>query len=218
MLSRVVKSSAAEAKPVAFRVDVPVPKPGVRRPEKRSEADELRMQIAELKKQAEQQVRQALEQGRREGESAARQAMDAELKTRIARVAEAVAEISGLRSETIHRAEADTVRLALAITRRVLHQESSINSSILGNLIQAALEKLQGQEVYRVRVHPDQEQVMKECLEKAGRGQTVTVVPDPTQSEGGAVFETNRGLLDASLDTQLDEIERLLADLTEARS
>jgi flagellar biosynthesis/type III secretory pathway protein FliH len=59
---------------------------------------------------------------------------------------------------------------------------------------------------------------MKRCLEETARGQVVTVVPDPTQAEGGAVFETNRGLLDASLDTQLDEIERILADQLEAQS
>ena len=72
--------------------------------------------------------------------------------------------------------------------------------------------------MYRVRVHPDLEKVMKECLDQFGRGQTVTIVPDPTQPLGGAVFETNRGLLDTSLETQIDEIERQLIDLAEARS
>ena len=119
---------------------------------------------------------------------------------------------------TIHRAESDVVRMALAITRRVLHIELGLNSRLLRELIEAALDKLQGQEVYRVRVHPDLEKTMKECLEEFGRGQTVTIVSDPSQPEGGAVFETNRGLLDASLETQIDEIERQLMDLTEARS
>jgi len=216
MLSRVVKDSE-DAKPVAFRMGVRAPRPRSHK-ETLTETEELRLQIAELRQAADQNLIDAHEQGRREGEAAARQAMAAAMEVEVAKLAETVAAIAGLRSETIQRAESDVVRLALAISRRVLHIESTLNPKLLQQLIEAALEKLQGQEVYRVRVHPDQEKVMKECLNKFGRGQTVTVVPDPTQLEGGAIFETSRGLLDASMDTQLDEIERRLLDQAEARS
>ncbi|HUA64076.1 MAG TPA: FliH/SctL family protein [Verrucomicrobiae bacterium] len=216
MLSRVVKDSD-DAKPVAFRVGVHAPRPRTRK-DSLTEAEDLRLQVAELKQAAEQSVIEAREQGRREGETAARQAMAAQMEVEVGKLAETVAAIASLRSETIQRAESDVVRLAVAITRRVLHMESAVNSKLLQQLIEAALEKLQGQEVYRVRVHPDQEKVMKDCLNKFGRGQIVTVVPDPTQPEGGAIFETSRGLLDASMDTQIEEIERRLLDQTEARS
>ncbi len=217
MLSRVVKDST-DAKPVPFRVGSGTPKPRAPRGQKLSELDELRMQIAELKQAAEHQARLALEQGRREGEAAAREAMRAQMDIEIRKIAATVAAIASLRPEIVQRAEADMVRLAMAITRRVLHIEVGLNSRLLLELIEAALDKLQGQEVYRVRIHPDQEKLMKECLQEYGRAQTVTVVPDPTQPEGGAVFETARGLLDASLETQIDEIERRLIDQTEARS
>jgi flagellar assembly protein FliH len=220
-LSRLLKDPAVDAKPVALRrgmgtaKSVPLRKglPGVH-----GETADLRAQIAELQQSAEQQARQAYDEGLRAGDAAARQVLQADVRAMLEKLAAAVAEIAGVRSDTIHRAEADTVRLTLAIARRVLHHEVSVNPATLTELIKAALEKLQSQEVYRVRVHPDQEQVMKKCLEEAGRGQTVTVVPDPTQTGGGAVFETSRGLLDASLDTQLDEIERTLTDQLEARS
>lgn len=219
-LSRLLKD-AADAKPVALRrgmgtaKSVPLRKgqPGVR-----GEAAELRVQIAELQQAAEQHARQAYEEGLRAGEGAARQALETDVRTMLEKLAAAISDVSGARSDTIHRAEADTVRLTLAIARRILHHETSVNPATLADLIKAALDKLQAQEVYRVRVHPDQEPVMKKCLEDAGRAQTVTVVPDPTQTEGGAVFETSRGLLDASLDTQLDEIARALTDQLEARS
>jgi flagellar biosynthesis/type III secretory pathway protein FliH len=38
------------------------------------------------------------------------------------------------------------------------------------------------------------------------------VVADVTQSRGGALFETGSGSLDASIETQLREIERGFAD------
>jgi flagellar assembly protein FliH len=44
------------------------------------------------------------------------------------------------------------------------------------------------------------------------------VTPDPGLERGAAVLETARGELDASIETQLAEIERGFADLVEGRS
>jgi flagellar assembly protein FliH len=40
----------------------------------------------------------------------------------------------------------------------------------------------------------------------------VEVVADSSRSPGDVIFETERGYLDASVDSQLQEIERGLAD------
>ena len=100
------------------------------------------------------------------------------------------------------------MRLSIEIARRVLHRELSLDSSAIEALVSAALEKLKGQEVYRVRTHPDLEKVVRACLDRTGRGQSVAVIGDPVQPKGGAVFEVNRGSLDSSVETQLAEIER----------
>jgi len=220
MLSRVLKEDAAGAQPVAWRRELGNKSGSPRKAlgEAMSEAAQLRLRMAELQQAAELQAREAYENGVRAGEAAARKELESRVQDTLEKLAATISEIAATRSETIHRAEADTVHLTLAIARRVLHREISLNPSVLEDLIKAALEKMQAQEVYRVRVHPQQEEIMKRCLEETARGQVVTVVPDPTQAEGGAVFETNRGLLDASLDTQLDEIERILADQLEAQS
>ena len=161
--------------------------------------------------------RQAYDAGFRAGGDAARQAAEAPVAATLRRLGDTIAELAATRAETIRRAEADTVRLALEIARRVLHRELSVDASALEALIHAALEKLQNQEVYRVRVHPSQEKVVKSCLDQSGRGQSIAVIADPVQREGGAVFEISRGSLDASLETQLAEIERGLIDKLEAR-
>jgi len=44
------------------------------------------------------------------------------------------------------------------------------------------------------------------------------VLGDPQLTPGSAVFETSRGELDASVSTQLDEIQRGLTDLVRRRS
>jgi flagellar assembly protein FliH len=182
------------------------------------EVHRLRTQLEASTTALEQRAKESWQQGFEAGEAAVREKLEGEIRVRFEKLAATIAEVAGLRSDTIRRAEADTVRLSIEIARRVLHRELSVDSSALEALIKAALEKLRQQEVYRVRVYPGEEKFMRSCLEQAGRGQAIEVVGDPSQSRGGAFFEISRGALDASVDTQLREIERGLADELRTRT
>jgi flagellar assembly protein FliH len=181
------------------------------------ELQRLRAQIAELSSSSEQNARKAHDAGYRAGELAARKAFEGEMRSCAERLAQTIGELLSTREQIIRRTESDTVLLALEIARRVLHRELSVDSSAIEALVKAALEKLRNQEIYRVRIHPDQEQLVRRCLEQMGRGQEIEIVSDPAQSRGGAFFEISRGALDASVETQLREIERGLADEMEMR-
>jgi flagellar assembly protein FliH len=214
-------SDTPEVKPVAWRTGPPVP----RRPTPNAtaesgpidEAERLRQQINQLERSLEEQCRVAYDQGYQSGGAAARVAVDEEFRAALGRLSASMADIVAARGETIRRAESDTVRLAIEIARRILHRELTVDTSALESLIRAALEKLQAQEVYRVRVHPDQETVVRACLEEVGRGQAIEVIRDPLQLKGGAVFEIGRGSLDASIETQLSEITRGLTEQWEGK-
>lgn len=162
-------------------------------------------------------MQQAHASGYQAGELTARQALEGEMRAGAERLSQAIADLATAREQTIRRAEEDTVRLALDIARRVLHRELSVNSSAIEALVKTALEKLRNQEIYRVRVHPDQENLVRQCLQQRGRGKEVEIVGDAAQARGGAIFEISRGALDASVETQLQEIERGLTDEMEIR-
>jgi flagellar assembly protein FliH len=213
MLSRVLTETEAEVAPPRWLSQVPGGAVPAARPRHRSESE------AEARNAAvEQRVRQAYESGFREGEAAARQSAESQVREAVEKLAATVVEVAATRSDAIRRAEADTVRLSIEIARRILHRELSLDTSALEALIRAALEKLRSQEVYRVRVHPDQEQLVRACLQQIGRDPDIEVVSDASQPRGGAVFEISRGSLDASVETQLREIEHGLADHLEERS
>jgi flagellar assembly protein FliH len=222
MPSNVFRGDAIEVQPAPWRLKGPsgvVPGAATQKTTSARQADaaapgeidQLRRRIEELNAVAEQRAKEAWEQGRRAGESAARKTLDDQVRTALDGLAKTVAEVSSARAETIRRAENDTVRLAIEIARRVLHRELSVDASALEALIKAALDKLRNQEVYRVRVHPEQEKIMRTCLEQEGRA-AVEVVIDPALPKGGVSFEISRGNLDASVETQLREIENGLAD------
>ncbi|MBZ5725112.1 MAG: hypothetical protein LAP87_08960 [Acidobacteriia bacterium] len=167
---------------------------------------------AQLERQWEQQVKEAHAAGMREGEAAGRGRAGAELQPVIERLSRAIEELAQIRGRLRREAEADLVKLALAIARRVLRRELSVDPDALHGLILGALEKLQGQELCRVKVHPSHAALVGACLGKSAAGASVQVLADPSCQPGGVIFETARGNLDVSVDLQLHEIERGLAD------
>lgn len=211
MSSRVIDGDCVSVRLVPWRENPSFPAPKKNR-SGAGEVQQLRTQLDAAGAAIEQRAKESWQQGFESGEAAARQKLEGEIRARFEKLAATIAEVAGLRSATIQRAEADTVRLSIEIARRVLHRELSVDSSALEALIKAALEKLRQQEVYRVRVYPGEEKLMRACLEQAGRGQAIEVIADPAQSRGAAFFEISRGALDASVDTQLREIERGLTD------
>jgi flagellar assembly protein FliH len=222
MAARILGTGARQVSPVVWKEKRPVEckRTDPRRDQPKLSVDEsqlLRTRMEELKAASELETRKAYEAGRQAGEAAARQAFEREVRANTEKLAEAIASLGAARADAVRRAEADTVQLAIEIARRVLHRELSVDSSAIGALVKAALEKLQGQEIHRVKVHPDQATVVRACLEQAGRSRAIEIIADPGQQRGGALFELNRGSLDASVETQLREIERGLADELEAR-
>jgi flagellar assembly protein FliH len=214
MLSRVLTETEAEVVSAAWLSQGPDGAVPAARPQRRVEspADAQKTRSEELNAAIELRVRQAYESGFREGDAATRQSAENQVREVVEKLAATVVEVAATRSDAIRQAEADVVRLSIEIARRILHREISLDTSALEALIRAALEKLCSQEVYRVRVHPDQEQLVRACLQQIGRDPDIEVVSDASQTRGGAVFEISRGSLDASVETQLREIEHGLAD------
>jgi flagellar assembly protein FliH len=219
MLSKVLNEDTADAQPMAWRRNLPSPAKEARPPAGGApdEVPQLRARITDLTAAAVEQARQAYEKGRQTGEANARKALESDIRVAIDRLTATIVEVASTRAGILRRAEADTVRLAIEIARRVLHRELAVDANALQALTKAALEKLQSQEIHRVRVHPDQEKLLRASLQQTGRGSAIEVIADASQPQGGILFEISVGTLDASVGTQLDEIERGLTDQLESR-
>jgi flagellar assembly protein FliH len=87
----------------------------------------------------------------------------------------------------------------------------TLDPESIGGLIKAAFDKLESRELSRVRAHPDQISTIRTLLDRYSSAK-VEVVPDTTLNKGDVLFETVHGALDASVDAQLNEIERGLTD------
>ena len=166
----------------------------------------------DLSGQFDQRIQEAHAAGMREGEAAGRNRAAAELQPVIERLSRTIHEIAGLRARMRREAEGDLLRLATAIARRVLRREIAMDPDAMHGLVLGALEKLQSQEITRVRVHPAHAALVSACLRQMVSGSPVEVIADLSREPGAVIFETDRGNLDASVESQLREIERGLAD------
>lgn len=179
---------------------------------------DLSAQIHQIQKQCGQQIAEAHAAGLREGEAAAGPRAAAEVQPVLEKLARSIDDLAQIRARLRKQAEGDTVKLSLAIARRVLRRELAMDADAMRGLVMAALEKLQAQEICRVRTNPAHAAAITECLRQTATNAKVEVIPDGSLQPGGVVFETTQGNLDASVDSQLQEIERGLADLMRKQS
>jgi flagellar assembly protein FliH len=172
----------------------------------------LERRIAEIEAAFVEREQAAREAGFREGEAAGKAQAESEVRIAIGRLSQSILEMDQFHARLLRQSEADAVRLSIAIARRVLRREVTLDPAAIEGLVRAALEKLQSQERCRVRMHPNYVPVLRSEIDRLGMSAKVEVIVDPAQEPGAAVFEMARGNLDASIDTQLREIERGLVD------
>ncbi|HEX6545181.1 MAG TPA: FliH/SctL family protein [Bryobacteraceae bacterium] len=193
-------------------VHAPVPPPVIQQ-DSRKELAALEAELARVKSEAEQKILEASAKGKREGEEAARQSLGANVTAEIEKIRQLSKELLTCGPMLRKQAEGDLARLAVAIARRILHREIQVDHDALLGLIKAALAKVDQREIHIVRTHPDNVDLVQRVLESGRTQKRIEIAGDARLDRGALVIELSRGQLDASVETQLEEIERGFADL-----
>lgn len=107
-------------------------------------------------------------------------------------------------------AEAQVVKLALAIAERILSREAATSALPLSATVKAALARVQDGSETVLRVHPEEAEQWRTFFADEPR---ITVAEDPRLSTEDCVLETSIGRIDLGIATQMQEIERGFDDL-----
>ncbi|HVO97572.1 MAG TPA: FliH/SctL family protein [Bryobacteraceae bacterium] len=172
---------------------------------------------SESRQEAEARARAAYHEGLAAGEAAAQHRAQQKLEPSIQAFNALLAELASMRKRVRAEAEDDAVKLAVAIARRVIYRELSADPEAILGLVKAAFGKLSARETHRVRMAPSDAAVLESHRAKLQIPPGLEIAADNSLPPGSAVFETTRGELDASVDTQLAEIDRGLADVLRRR-
>ena len=190
--------------------------------EAKSTLESARLQAEALKAAAEADVDRIRDEAEAAGHVAGYDAGRAEGLARVEELtAEKVAHVTRLaisaavdRRELLHNAEAEVVRLATRIARKVVQRELMTDPTIVHRLAEAALRHVAADGLVRLRVNPDDYEELGAYWARAHgaveNDRTYEVVADPAIGRGGVVIETRAGTIDAQLETQLDEIAQAL--------
>lgn len=105
--------------------------------------------------------------------------------------------------------------LAMAIARRVIGRELEFHPEAIVEIVKQALgDKARQRREITLRVNPADAQMLrdsrKELLEMVSRTKDIAIREDPQVAPHGVVIETEAGIIDAQLETQLGAFERLL--------
>jgi flagellar assembly protein FliH len=192
----------------------PAPVPAVAKQKAATEAVDLEAHRAAVE-------RDAFAKGFAQGEKAGAEAAGKRGEVMLRRLTETLDELTTLRAQMIHQTEHQMVQLALAVARRVVQREISLDRDLLVAMARVALDRLGESAQVTVRLSPEDFEVIITARNTDWAGTNVTVVADPRISRGGCRIESDLGAMDAGADAQIQEIARALlgdsADHTGAR-
>ncbi len=173
-----------------------------------NEAQKLRQAMAVERQQA-------LDAGLADGFEKGKQAVTAELEGVIQKLRLAYMDIEKYRKQLYLKAEKETVELALAVARKIIVQEISIDRQIVLNVVKGALDKVVDHENVKIRTNPQDLETLQtalfEFLPHVEKLENIHFEADAAITSGGCVVETNFGNIDAGIENQLDQIDAAFA-------
>lgn len=119
--------------------------------------------------------------------------------------------LEGLKAGIARETEGELLKLSLLIARRIIRGEVKTDPHVIGRTLKAALEFVTDRSAMMIMIHPeDMEEVRRLLPEIASRtkGGNFEVVEDHSIGRGGCVLKTGFGNVNATLEDQLEIVER----------
>lgn len=174
--------------------------------------------LAEVEAKLAAAYQKGVEEGRQQAQAGAQDAARQQIAPVLQNLASAAQQMTRAGAQIRKENEANLVKLAIAIARRTLHREIQTDPEAILGLVRSAFDRLDARETHQLRLASSEASIVEQHRGSLGLPERLKIIADPSLPAGSAIFETSRGEMDASVMTQLDEIERGFADLVKRRS
>ena len=120
-------------------------------------------------------------------------------------------ELERLHRDLYKEHEKEMVRLILAITRKILRHDLPLPEEVIKETLRAAFQHVIEPRKTAVHLNPRDHQYLLSHPDDLPCGQNeeakgIRIIPDPSITRGGCFLETSFGDIDATLESQLDQI------------
>ena len=121
----------------------------------------------------------------------------------------------GATKEVFEYIAPDILEISINIAKKIIKKEVETDPQVLIDTIIDVLKTVSKNEPkINIRVKPQNAQFIKDALPTVtyqyGIDAKINIIADPSIEEGGCVFQTNNGIVDASIDTQIEIIKKAL--------
>jgi flagellar assembly protein FliH len=107
-------------------------------------------------------------------------------------------------------AESMVITLAMAAAEQIVKEEIQTNPNVVLRQIHEGLKRLNGVERLTLRLHPDDEKIVRqyknELLASSDSVREITITGDDTIKRGGCILESDSGNVDATMESQSKKI------------
>ena len=126
-----------------------------------------------------------------------------------------ISNFMGATKEVYEYIAPDILEISIDIAKKIIKKEVESDPQVLINTITDVLKTISKNEPkINIRVRPQSAQFVKDTLPTVtyqyGIETKINVIADPSVEEGGCIFQSANGIVDASIDTQLEIIKRAL--------
>jgi flagellar assembly protein FliH len=131
---------------------------------------------------------------------------------------QAVEKLEVEKQNFLKKSEKQLIEMALAISKKIIRKEVSVDQEIIRKIAREALQRVvnSGSEKVVMRISPrDWESIMQihqELLFPDKSGSEIKIEKDENIQPGGCIVETERGLVNASIEHQLEQIGKALME------
>lgn len=158
------------------------------------------------------QVEEAYARGRQEGLAMAEQRFDSASQT----LTQALEDVSRLRESLAQTGSRDMLRLVMAIAEQVIRRSIEADPAVVLAIIENALQASVRADSYRISINPtDLESVARQkplFLASISGLKNLSFDADPSIAKGGCRVDSELGNVDATIETQLENIRAALCE------
>jgi flagellar assembly protein FliH len=152
----------------------------------------------------------AYENGFHQGEKAGMEIAEHKMEAIMKRYAEAIVEVGKLRAGLYGQIEQEVVRLAIAVSKKIVHREIQVDRDIIQTLVRVALSHVAEKSAVVIHLNPVDYSYLadKKAELSQSEGRDISLLADRSVERGGCLIQTECGDIDARIDEEFREVER----------
>jgi len=145
------------------------------------------------------------------GEKAGIESGNEKIESVVNRINKGLSELRKIRQDIYLETEQEIVKLAMAIARKIVCNEITVNKNAVVNVVKEAVKKVDGSERVKVKLSIKDFQFIKNekpaIIDKITNIENVGFEMDESISDGGCIIETESGDIDARIEKQFQAVE-----------